>query len=109
MVAFLSMVDALGYLHRCCGHLPLQRLEEVFEEFDKKAGRKVYGMHAFKALRKYVCTVCMKNKTTDIPHTGKIDMFELNFGITFAANIQGPNRIQSLNANSYIFGLIDYK
>jgi len=51
----------------------------------------------------------MKNKMTDITHAGKVDMSDVSVGSMFAADIQGPYRIQSLTNNSYIFGLIDYK
>ena len=58
-VAFLSMVDALGYLHRCYGHLPLTRLKAIFENYNKEAGYEVYDLRMFEKLHKYVCTVCM--------------------------------------------------
>ena len=65
-------------------------------------------MHVFKALHKYVCTVCMKNKMTDITHAGKVDLSDVTVGSIFAADIQDPYRIGSLINNLYIFGLIDY-
>ena len=66
-------------------------------------------MHGFKALHKYACTVCMKNKMTDISHKGKVGMSDLIVDMMFAADIQDPYRIKKLTDNSYIFGLIGYK
>ena len=54
-------------------------------------------------------TVCTKNKMTDISHEGCIDTSKLNVGIAFAADNQGPYRIQSLTDISKIFCLIAYK
>ena len=50
-----------------------------------------------------------KNKMTDIPHMGKVDMSVVTVGSMFAADIQGSHRIESLIEGEYLEVIVQKK